>query len=102
MKRNALPKALHRYFWDVDAKRLNIRKYRQFVIERILEFGDEKAIRWVRRTFGDDAIRQVVCQSRRISKRTANFWCLLLNIPKGKVACLSKRSHNPLKDFWSD
>jgi hypothetical protein len=27
---------------------------------------------------------------------------LLLNIPKGKVACLSKRSHNPLKDFWSD
>jgi hypothetical protein len=47
MKRNALPKALHRYFWDVDAKRLNIRKYRQFIIERILEFGDEKAIRWV-------------------------------------------------------
>ncbi len=102
MRRNALPKALHRYFWDVDAKRLNIRKYRQFVIERILEFGDEKAIRWVRRTFGDDAIRQVVCRSRRISKRTANFWCLLLNIPKEKVACLSKRSRNLLKDLWSD
>ena len=99
MKRNTLPRALHRYFWDVDAKRLNIRKYRQFIIERILEFGDEKAIRWVRRTFGDDTIRQVVCQSRRIFKRTANFWCLLLNIPKGKVTCLSKRSHNPLKDF---
>ena len=60
MKCNALPKALHRYSWDVDAKRLNIHKYRQFVIERILEFGDERAIRWVRRTFGDDPIRQVV------------------------------------------
>jgi hypothetical protein len=102
MKRNTLPKALHRYFWDVDAKQLNIRKYRQFVIERILEFGDERAIRWVRRAFGDDAIRQVVCQSRRISKRTANFWCLLLNIPKEKVACLFKRSRNPLKNFWFD
>lgn len=95
-----LPTELHRYFWDIDPKRLNVRRFRQFVIERILEFGDEKAIRWLRQTFGDDAIKEVVCKSRRISKRTANFWRLFLDIPKGQIACLSKRSQNPLSRFW--
>ena len=98
MKR--LPPELHRYFWDTDPKKLDINKYRQFVIERILEFGDEHAIRWLRKNFGDEAIKEVVCESRRISRRTANFWRLILDIPKEKVACLSRRSRNPLKQFW--
>ncbi|MCS7263661.1 MAG: hypothetical protein NZ805_02375, partial [Armatimonadetes bacterium] len=90
-----LPEDLHRYFWDTEPTRLNFKRHRTFIIERILEFGDEKAIRWLRRTFGDEAIREVVCQSRRISKRTANFWRLILNIPKEQIACLSKCSRNP-------
>jgi hypothetical protein len=95
-----LPPNLHRYFWDVDAARLNVQRYRQFVIERILEFGDMPAIRWVRQTFGDEAIKNVVCRSRRLSRRTANFWRLILDIPKEQVACLSKRSTKKQERFW--
>lgn len=95
-----LPEELHKYFWDTDPTKLNLRRHRRFIIERVLEFGDEKAVRWLRQTFGDEAIKEVVCRSRRISKRTANFWRLILNIPKGQVACLSKRSRNPLGRFW--
>jgi hypothetical protein len=95
-----LPTDLHRYFWDVDATRLNVRRYRQFVIERLLEFGDVEAIRWTRRTFGDETIKDVVGRSRRLSRRTANFWRLILDIPKEQVACLSKRSTKRQKVFW--
>ncbi|MFA4028826.1 MAG: hypothetical protein GDYSWBUE_000890 [Candidatus Fervidibacterota bacterium] len=97
-----LPKELHRYFWDTDPTKVNLRLHRQFIIERLLEFGDEEAIRWLRRTFGDDAIGEVVQKSRRLSKRTANFWRLILGIPKERVKCLSKRSQDPLKRFWND
>lgn len=96
-----LPKELHRYFWDTDPMKVDLRRHRRFIIERLLEFGDEEAIRWVRRTFGDDAIGEVVRKSRRLSKRTANFWRLILGIPKEQVACLSKRSRNPLRRYWS-
>ncbi|MFN3421109.1 MAG: DUF6922 domain-containing protein [Armatimonadota bacterium] len=95
-----LPAELRQYFWDTEPEKLNLRRHSKFIIERILEFGDEFAIRWLRQTFGDEAIKEVVCQSRRISKRTANFWRLILDIPKEQIACLSKRSRNPLSCFW--
>ena len=97
-----LPKELHRYFWDTDPTKVNLRLHRQFIIERLLEFGDEEAIRWLRCTFGDNAIGEVVHKSRRLSKGTANFWRLILRIPKERVKCLSKRSRSPLKPFWGD
>lgn len=97
-----LPTELRHYFWDIDTTRLNVRKYPVYVMVRLLEFGDEGALRWLRQTFGDDAIAQVVRTSRQLSRRTANFWRLMLALPRNEIACLSKRSQRQPENCWND
>lgn len=97
---NRIPDNLQRYFWDTTREAINLQRHRRYVIERLLEFGDEHAIRWARQTYGDGAIKQVVCRSRNLSRRTCNFWRLILKIPKENIACLSKRSARARKPYW--
>jgi hypothetical protein len=85
-----LPKFLKKYFWNVDFDKLDIEKHRFDVIGRILDYGDEKDIRWMNRHFTINEQIKVLCASGDISPRSANFWALILEVPKKKVKCLQK------------
>ena len=87
----SLPEHLRPLFWDVDFDRLRVEGHERYVIERVLEYGDDEAIRWLWRTFGSSDITDVVQRSRRISRRTANLWTLVLDIPRDQIRCFSKR-----------
>ena len=41
------PAFLKQYFWDIDFDKLDIEKYPLYVVARILNYGDEKAIAWM-------------------------------------------------------
>lgn len=97
--RNA-PKFLKKYFWDVDFEKLDIEKYRFYVIRRILNYGDEKAILWMNRLFKKSEQIKALCTTRDISLRSANFWTLILEVPKRKVKCLQKRYLEIRRQFW--
>jgi len=62
--------------------------YPEYTIARLLEYGDEKAIAWLRQTFSEAEIRQVVRTERRLSRRSANFWALVYGIPADEAAAL--------------
>ena len=85
MRMTHLPSFLHRYFWDIDASKLNPQKRPQYVIQRLLEMGDEKAIRWLRKNFSEKEIKGVLYRSRQISPKTGNFWSLLLGLERRKI-----------------
>lgn len=72
-----LPKKI---FWDVDASMLDIKRHRVFIIERALEHGNEKVIRWLFKMFSQKEIAAVVKSSRRLSPKSRNFWCLKLGL----------------------
>ena len=74
-----LPPHLKKYFWDTDFDALNSSRYRYFVVERLLELGDEDACHWMRENFSRDEILAVLQKNRRLSKRSLNFWNLVLN-----------------------
>lgn len=57
------------------------------MIERLLEYGNDAAIRWVRSAFSVESIADVVKNSRVISWRTANLWSLILGIPREQIRC---------------
>lgn len=59
---------LTKYFWDIDFKSLSA-KDSVFIIERILEYGDEKAIRWMMRNFDRSQIKKVLLSKRGFSKK---------------------------------
>lgn len=96
----SVPKFLKRYFWDVDFEKLNIGKYNFYVIRRILEYGDEKAIRWMNSHFKRDEQIKALCATRDISLRSAHFWALIFGVPRRRVKCLQKRYLVMRKQFW--
>jgi len=87
-----LPDFLQPYFWEVDFARLSLPEREGYVIERVLEYGEDRAISWLKATFPPEKLANVVRRSRRLSPNTANLWALVLDIPKDQIRCLSTPS----------
>lgn len=86
---NTLPDFLRPYFWEVDFSAVRLPDHETYIIERVIEYGHDQAIRWLNR-FPRQTIANVVRKSRRISPNTANFWALILDIPKEEIRCFKK------------
>lgn len=82
-------------FKDLDAE-----KDSKFIIERIIEWGDIKSVRWLLKRYSAKAIKELVKKSRAISKKAANFWAVYLNIPKKDILCLSKQFQKQHRAIW--
>jgi hypothetical protein len=83
-----IPQNLRSLFWDINLQSFDPASYPNYTIARILEYGDEMAVRWLRQTFTEEAIKQVISNERRLSPRSANFWALTYGIPSHEVAAL--------------
>ena len=94
------PAFLKRYFWDVGFDRLDRRRVGALIIERILEYGDPRAVRWMQRCFDDPVIREVVKRSRSLSARSANFWALRYHVERREVRCLSSSFQRRRAQHW--
>ncbi|MBU4298826.1 hypothetical protein KJ636_02190 [Patescibacteria group bacterium] len=94
------PEFLRKYFWDINFKKLDAEKYPYYVIERILEYGDEKAVKWMMDNFRKSQIKHTLMKRRGISKKSAVYWALILNIQKEKILCLNKRYQSRFEKTW--
>lgn len=81
---------MHWYFWEVDPQKIDFDKHDQYVVERVLDWGNTQDINWTLKNFGKDKIAAVVKKRRGLSKRTAVFWATVLGISYQEVACLQK------------
>lgn len=92
---------LKKYFWDVGFSKLDKKNHSFFIIERVLEYGDEKAIRWLFRNFKKSELKKTLAKRGGMSLLSANYWGLILNVPKKKILCLRKQSQNKLQRTWA-
>lgn len=83
-----IPRHLDPLFWDIDTASIDPAAYPQYTIMRVLEFGDQEAVAWLRGSFSEQAIKEVVCKERRLTRRSATFWALVYDVPKHHVAAL--------------
>lgn len=83
-----LPVAVRRLFWDIDTATFEPMAFPQYTIERILELGDEHAVRWLWSCFPVEAIAAALRNSRQLSPRSANFWALMLDLPRSEIRAL--------------
>jgi len=60
-------------FWDVNIKKLSCENDWFFIIERILEFGDIGDLFWMKKTFPEERIKDIVRKSRILSDRTRSY-----------------------------
>ena len=87
-----LPGRFRVYFWDTPFTGRELLDWPEHTIERVLEYGQWKDIRFLRGIVGDEAMRSVVKSSRRLSPRTVNLWTILLDISKRETSCFQKPS----------
>lgn len=64
-------------FWDVDPKTIHPKRHARYIIERILDFGNDREIRWMWYYYPHGLIRDVVEKSRVLHPQTRPLWLLL-------------------------
>ena len=94
------PKFLKKYFWEIDFDRLDVEAHPQYILERILEYGDERAIRWMMRRFSRAEVADILFRFRSLSPKSANFWAVVFNVDKKKVLCLQKHYLEIRRAHW--
>lgn len=95
-----IPKKFYQYFWDVDVKKLNPQKYPYFVIARLLDKGDIEAVRWVRKHFDDNLVKETLKKYRDFSLKSASFWATIYQVPKTQVKCFQQPYLSMRKKHW--
>jgi len=75
MKAVGIPREL---FWDTRVDRLDLQENQRYIIERILELGDEKAVEWLFSTYDRTDIKNVLRESRALSSKSSRYWSLML------------------------
>ena len=87
-------------FWDLDVEKLDIKKNSRQIIERILEYGDSAQVNWMFKHYKKEEIKEVLKNSRQLSRKSANFWAFYFNIPKNEVRCLTRSFLAIRKSIW--
>lgn len=85
-----IPSELQTLFWDTNLDSFSPEAHPDYTIFRVLEYGGEPAVVWLRKTFTESEIRRVLHTERRLSRKSANFWALVYGIPSCEVAALNE------------
>ncbi len=64
-------------FWDTDPKSLDVQKHSKYIIERIMDFGNDDEVRWMRQHYSKDVLAKVCQSSKQLHTSSRNFWTLL-------------------------
>ena len=83
-----IPTSLHRFFWDINIKKLDPKNKPHFVINRLLDKGNVEAVKWVRENYTKNQIKETFTHIRDFNPKVGRFWALFLKIPQEEVVCL--------------
>lgn len=65
-------------FWDTNPAWIDKDKNAEYIIERILDFGNDEEVKWLYKSYDHSLIKEVVAKSRSLMPETKNLWLLLL------------------------
>ena len=79
MKKQTKPRIKLRQslFWDVDPKTIDLKRHARYIIERILDFGNDKEVRWMNRQYSRPMIKGTLKRSRVIHGKSKALWSLV-------------------------
>jgi len=72
--KTVVPESVRCLLWGVRLETLDLNRHRRFIIRRVLDFGDPAAVKWLRETYGDGQLREVVELGRGLHPKTLAFW----------------------------
>lgn len=72
-----IPGEIKKYFWDINTNKLDLNKRKIYILKRLLEYGNPRAINWAWKTFSKKDWLEAL-KSREVSRPVKNFWESLL------------------------
>jgi hypothetical protein len=71
-----IPREFKKYFWDIDFDKLNLEKHRNFILERLLNYGSFSTFSWIFQTYTKEEVKQLLKNkaNRSLSKSSLYFW----------------------------
>jgi len=81
--------------WGSDLKSLDLEADKFLIAERLLEHGGDRQVKFILDNYSRKNIVQVIKESSYLSRKTVNYWCLVLNIKKEETRCYTKPSLIP-------
>ena len=88
-KTSKIPEFIHKFFWDIDPDSLNLEKDYFIIIERLLNYADDKSLKWLLDFYDTQKIKEVIKNSRRLTPKTANFWQKHFRLRKEEIKCMN-------------
>lgn len=67
-------------FWDTNPSKIDPKKNAGYVIERVLDLGNDKEVKWVLKNYSKATLKKTVAKSRSLSPRTKSLWKLILKM----------------------
>lgn len=98
----SIPMEAQKYFWDANISQIDTNTHKEYIVSRILEYGDPDAARWLFRTYPKKDIVTVLKKSRSLSVKSGMFWALFLQISPNDLLCLKKSFRQLQKSHWSE
>lgn len=74
-------------FWDTKYKDVDVDKHADFIIKRVLNFGDLSDYLVIKELYGIKKIKEIAAGSIFQNNKTLNFWSKIL-----KIKCIQKQS----------
>jgi hypothetical protein len=76
-------------FWDADFNKMDLDDHADFIIKRVLNFGDLKDFEAIKGIYGIKKIKDVANCSIFQNNKTLNFWGKIF-----EIKCIQKQSKN--------
>lgn len=90
---------IRRLFWDRFLETTDLEAYPQWVIKRVLDYGDLPDVQAVMHYFGRDRFFALLDGIRFDSIRTERFWQQLMT-SEGLTPCMKKAFLQEANKFW--
>jgi hypothetical protein len=68
-----LPTFITKFFWGDNLNELSWRKHKKYILQTILEKGDQQATKWLLGKEGEKGIKTKL-STLKLSRKSRNFW----------------------------
>ncbi len=75
----SLPEEMYRFFWDTNPASIQLQKHANYIIDRILHYGDIPSWKWLLSVYERENIQDRVLMSKQLSKKDTTFFSLMLS-----------------------
>lgn len=75
---NPLPTHIKKYFWGDSLEELSWSKHRKYIVQVLLDKGDEEALKWLFTKINRDEVQKLL-PSLKLQSKSANFWHIYLS-----------------------